>query len=134
MIKVTKIDKPDDHWNTVELQFRFEHGDADFETIGSQKMPMTFEELTTDEVRSEATLKLNLDHWLMVKAICDVNNRNYMENYNDIEAKHGEKIADSWDYVDNDRTTDGQTKCSIDGIDIIGYDSNGQQYSIEIGQ
>ncbi len=67
------------------------------------------------------------EKWLLLKKICNVNKKEYLEKHEDVMALHGDDIAHLYDNLPYDRSCDSY-KAHIDRIELVGWNAEGTEF------
>ena len=106
--------------NKIYLVVEFAGGDADTEHPHHYLLPFPFNEWESNV----ELIKKEYDEFKILESLLD----NHRITYEEIEENWGKDMARLYDNVPNDPQTDYDTKCYIDGIHLIGYDENCNEY------
>ena len=121
--KFSKVE--DSKANKVYLYILFEGGDADTQhPVYHEFKNIKFSEYENhlDEINKV------INNYKILKRILNVNSRDHLDSYKEVEKKYGEEIAYLYDNTPNDPQTDYDTKCYLDSLELIGYDENGNKH------
>ena len=109
--------------DSLWIHLMYSGGDADSEHPEEYQLDIKFSEYENHLEKIDEEVK---KYKILEKLTSD----NHGENleYEDLEEKYGEDIANMYDNVPNDPQGDYQFKTSLDSITLVGYDKEGNKY------
>jgi len=123
-VKFHKVE--DSRAGKVFLVLNYMSGDADGDFPEEQELVgVLFDKRDFSLPKADVDL---INKCKLISKITDINSKEYLTDYTEIEKKHGRDIADLWENGKNDPQNDYQDKCHLNEIKLRGYDSTGAMY------
>lgn len=123
VIKFREISKP--LINKMFLELIFEGGDGD------TKHPMQIElkGITLDNyINKLSEIEEIVNTYKTLKNILNINSVDFLEDYNEVLIKYGDKVAHAYDITPGDPQNDYQNRTYLGKMTLVAYDEKGTRW------